>query len=264
MFSAIWSSRWYLLLAFTSLLIFFVALTPLHFIWSFVEDEVQQLPVTIEQPSGTLWSGRTRLTSNNAAMRFEPTAVGWQVSPWRLLMGRLNLHLSIDSESVRIQGLLSGKLDFASRQPQFIQIDELGGYIDSSLLTPILNQQGARVTGSIELTDVGGRYNWAQRQIDQLAGQMSYSGGDIDFVANQQRVKSEIPAVFGALRMIDSVAEIAFSQLDSSPLARAYIQPDGWGGVAVRRRTLDIVGQKWQDDSATADTVVFEVSQKIL
>lgn len=264
MFSTIWSSRWYLLLAFISLLIFTIFLTPLHFIWSFVEDEVGQLPIAIDQPSGTLWSGKTRLSANNANLPLESMAIEWDLSPWALLLGRLNLNLAVDSQNMRFQGLVSSQINFASRQPQYIQIDELSGYIDSSLLTPVLSKEGVSASGSIELSDLGGRFDWSERLIDQVSGQISYSGGSVDFVANRQRVKSEIPAIFGALGMTDAVAEITFSQVDSSPLARAYIQPDGWGGVAVRRRTLDMVGQEWQDPSATADTVVFEVSQKIL
>lgn len=262
--SAIWSSRWYLLLALTSLLLFVVALTPLHFVWSFVEDKVQQLPVSIEQPVGTVWSGKTRLGSNSSNLSIEPFALEWRLSPWTLMVGRLDLMLAVDNSAMRLDGRLISKFDFANLQPQYIQIGELSGYIDSSLLTTVFQPQRVSATGSIELTSMGGRFNWSDRLLDNVSGQLNYSGGDIDFVANRQRVKSEIPPIFGALQMSETIAEIAFSQVDSSPLARAYIQPDGWGGVAVRRRTLDMVGQKWQDDAATPDTVIFEVSQKIL
>jgi general secretion pathway protein N len=51
---------------------------------------------------------------------------------------------------------------------------------------------------------------------------------------------------------------------DGDPLGQMYIQPDGWGGVSVLRRAVDIAGQEWPDKQADADTVIFEVSQKFL
>ena len=51
---------------------------------------------------------------------------------------------------------------------------------------------------------------------------------------------------------------------EGQPLGELFLQNDGWGGVSVLKRALDVVGQPWPDKQATADTVVFEVSQKIL
>ena len=51
---------------------------------------------------------------------------------------------------------------------------------------------------------------------------------------------------------------------DGEPIGQLFLQKDGWGGVSVLKRALDIAGQPWPDKQGTPDTVVFEVSQKIL
>ena len=69
--------------------------------------------------------------------------------------------------------------------------------------------------------------------------------------------------VLGNIAMEGNKAVITATTTDNKELLQAYMQPDGWGGVAVRRRFIDALGQEWPN-KAEEDTVIFEVSHKIL
>ena len=60
-----------------------------------------------------------------------------------------------------------------------------------------------------------------------------------------------------------SLGEISFTDTEGNSIGSGYVQPDGWAGILIRRRLLDLLGQKWPAD-VSEEAVIFEVSQKIL
>lgn len=260
MLSAIWSARWYGLLGVISFVMFMVVNTPLHFLWSYVEKDISRLPVAIEQPQGTLWSGQVLVSTGN----IQPVTVQWQLSPLGLLTGKVSLEFEADSQQIRLDGRAIGSINVASGTATQLEIEALSGYVDSLVLKPFLKSQRVSADGSLDLNNVNARVALVERQITELSGQINYSGGTLDFVVDRQRVNAEVPAILGQLALQQQIAALTLTSTDDAEIARVFLQPDGWGGLAVRRRGLDMLGRTWADKSATPDTVVFEVSQKIL
>ena len=57
--------------------------------------------------------------------------------------------------------------------------------------------------------------------------------------------------------------ELEITNTDGQDIGKGYIQPDGWAGIGIRRRFLDILGLQWPAE-VPAEKVIFEASQKLL
>lgn len=260
MFKAFWKARWYWLTGFISLILFTVAQTPLHFIWQFAEPHLRSLPVTINEPRGTIWDGATEIQ----APKLKPIQLAWQLSPTSLLTGHPSLNLFVDNDDFKVSGQISGEWDWQQRQPANITIQNMMGTLDSDGINPFIRSLDARLSGNLDIQGIEGSFDLVKRKVTGINGQLVFSGGDVSFPVDRRKVSSNLPLVVGRLGIQNENAELAVTTEEQEQLARLFLQPDGWGGVAVRRLMLDLLDQPWADKQATAETVVFELTQKIL
>jgi len=244
------------LLGLFTFLIVLAATTPLHFIWRFAEPALGRLPVKVEQVSGTLWNGQLRMQI--PALRSAGSLDGkWQSSPLSLLTGSASAHIEAEGEGVRFES------DIQAGLRQQVALTNTSAYLDADILAPLLKRNRVGVKGTFELNAVSGWVNLSDRSFGELAGQLVYSGGDVSFLVDRKTVNATMPMVAGNLQMEGDKGVVNIATMDGQPLMQAYAQQDGWGGVAIRRRFLDILGQKWPAQS-DEETVIFEVSHKIL
>ena len=104
----------------------------------------------------------------------------------------------------------------------------------------------------------------ANRKVSDATGQLVYSGGQLRARVERQSVDTELPMLVANLMMEGDKLVVPVATAEGDPLGQLFMQPDGWGGMTVLRRAVDIAGQSWPDKQAEPDTVIFEVSQKFL
>ena len=56
---------------------------------------------------------------------------------------------------------------------------------------------------------------------------------------------------------------MSITNTEGQDIGNGYVQPDGWAGIGIRRRFLDILGLQWPAE-VDAEKVIFEASQKLL
>ena len=256
MLKAIWAARWYLLLGFFTFVIVLTINTPLHFVWRFIEPQAAHLPVRIEQPAGTIWNGRLqlRIPQLNSLGSLETQ---WQLSPLGLFAGRADLNLRIRGDGVRLRTTASLGSD------QVLEIQDAEGFLEAAAVAPLLQRNRVTLGGNFELSQLVAALDLGNRAVTGVSGRLVYSGGEVGFPVNNKPVSATMPMLIGDLSMSDGRAVINVNTMEGQSLIQGYLQPDGWGGVTVRRRLLDVLGQQWPAQ-ATEDTVIFEVSHKVL
>ncbi|MDF1763225.1 MAG: type II secretion system protein N [Oleibacter sp.] len=259
MFTAIWSARGYLLLAILTFVVFLLIYTPIHFVWRFVEPIVPKGQVALDQISGTVLHGSARISIANS----DSFKTQWQLNPLSLLGGNLAANIDVDNPRLRINadvvasGIITGSITSVS-------LSNLDGYLNSQILLPYLRPLNADLQGEFELSDIGVTANPQNGQFSEATGRVLYSGGEVTAQLQRQRDTIKLPLMVGELSMDNETAIMMVSDESDNALGKLYMQPDGWGGVSVLKRALDATAQPWPDQAATADTVVFEVSHKIL
>ena len=127
----------------------------------------------------------------------------------------------------------------------------------------MLRKGRANLSGDFEISGLNAQVDLSSRQIHQAEGRIVFTGGDVGFPVDGKPIQSTLPLLVGDLKREQEKTVLDINTDEGLPIGQAFLQNDGWGGVAIRRRFLDILGQKWPAQ-ATEETVIFEVSQKIL
>ena len=259
MLRAVWSAKWYILLGLLAFILIVVATTPIHFLWKYAEPYARDLPVRIQNPTGTLWQGRADVGVPQAGT----IAADWELSPLPLLLGNADLAINAEGENIRLTGAALATGLYAGL-PERVIIEDLNGYLDSSALAPLLMQARANLDGSFELSRLNADISIADQGINDISGQLVYSGGQLRARVERQSIDTELPMLVANIVMDGPKVTVPVATADGEPLGQLFLQEDGWGGMTVLRRAVDIAGQSWPDKQADADTVFFEVSQKFL
>lgn len=251
-----WANRGYLFLAILVFIIAMVVQTPLQFVWPKIKPHLASLPITLTQVQGTLWQGQANIQT--PVVGLGDVQAQWRVSAWSLLRLQPALELQLEGRSLSVTGELDISL---SKQ---IRIQNLNAYFDTASLKPALSRSQIQLGGDFNLEGVSAKLELAENRIlvHKLAGHLLYSGGNIGFPIDGKPIQAELPPLSGVLAKVDNQATLELSTNDNLSLGRGYIQMDGWAGLVVKRRFLDVLKQPWPA-KAQADTVIFEASQKL-
>lgn len=250
---ALWSAKWYLLLGFFSYILFLAVNAPLDFVWRHAQPHLGKLPVQIKQVSGTLWHGQAQLR----IPQFGAISADWQIAPAALLTGTVSGDLNIKGDGLKVTGTASLGLD------QQLVLANGDIFLSSSYLKPMLRRGRASLAGDFEVNKLNATLDLQQQQVLDAAGRLIYSGGDVSFPVDGKPVNATLPMLVGQLSKPAEKIELSLATTEGNSIGSGYLQPDGWGGIAIKRRFLDILGQKWPKD-VDEESVIFEVSQKLL
>ncbi len=249
---AIWSAKWYLFIGLISYLIFLIVTAPLEFVWPKVQPHVGRLPVQIERVSGTLWQGQARLN----IPKIGKVTGQWDVQVTELLAGQLAADVMISGDELKFEGLVRGSTER-------LEVVNSNAFMSSSYLQPVLRQSRSTLTGDFELNKFNGLFSIKEQQILAADGRLVFSGGDVSFPLDGKKVNATLPILIGAINKTGENVELVITDTDGQNIGTGYVQPDGWAGLGIRRRLLDILGLKWPAE-ADAEKVIFEASQKLL
>lgn len=249
---ALWSAKWYLLLGLFSYILFLVATAPLDFVWRQAQPYVGRLPVQIQQVSGTLWQGQAKVQVPQVGA----LNAKWTLDAFSLLAGKANLDLDVKGNAVALNGNVQAS-------PSQIILTDVNGSLSSQHLRSMLRQGQVKLAGEFEVSGLNAELLVADKQIASAEGRIVYSGGDVGFPIDGKPINATLPMLVGQISKPSDKVELSLATTEGLSIGSGYLQPDGWGGVAIKRRFLDILGQKWPA-KATEDTVIFEVSQKLL
>jgi hypothetical protein len=125
-----------LALGITAYLVALALTVPAQLVTAYLPEQVQ-----LAAPRGTVWSGRAAWVQLGG---FELDGVRWRIQPWRLLLGGLGLHVSVDQAGLSGEGELVMRTHSAS-----IQDTRLQG--DIRVLGPYLDPYGVEALGDLEL-----------------------------------------------------------------------------------------------------------------
>ncbi len=250
-----WQARWYILLGLITFIITMALTTPLHFVWRYIEPQLQGMPVQISQVRGSIWQGHMQVKVPQLTVLGNIDG-SWQLEFLPLLTGKAKLKLKLESQDVRLLVPLTITTNA-------LIIERADGFLQLDILNPLLQQQRGSAEGEVELQQLSSKINWREQRIQTLSGRLSYSGGDISLLVDNRPVRAKMPALVGWLAMQEERAIIDILTTEDDSLLQGYLQPDGWAGLSLKRRFLDVIGQEWPA-KAEADTVIFEVSQKVM
>ncbi|CCK74667.1 conserved hypothetical protein [Oleispira antarctica RB-8] len=225
---------------------------PLAFIWPKVQPHLGRLPVQVELVSGTLWQGQARVNIPNVGK----VTGKWDIQLSELLAGQLAANVNISGDELKFKGLVRGSADQ-------VEVIESEAFMSSRYLAPLLRQGNSSLIGDFELNKFNALFSVSDKQILAADGRLLFSGGDVSFPLDGKKISATLPILVGVIKKPAENVELVITNTDGQDIGRGYVQPDGWAGIGIRRRFLDILGLQWPAE-VDAEKVIFEASQKLL
>ncbi len=229
--------------------VFLLAMLPLNIVYQAVNPK---LPIQVVAVTGTLWNGGVVIKHSYTGQ----LDVQWHLNPASLLMGTLNTDLKIEGTLINAQTnlvmSLSGDISF----------NDANAYINSQILKKPLQQQRVKVQGDIELSNLNLVYNLSDKKTAQASGRLIWMGGDVQYAKGRKTKNATLPMLVTDLSSKNGELLASVNTTEGLSVATANLKTDGWAGIAIQKRMIDLLGEPWSA-KASADSVVFEVSEKV-
>ncbi len=248
-------NRSLILVGILAYLVFLLALFPINIAYKLLNP--QGLPVSVEALSGTLWQGSAVLKERQIG-RLD---VAWSLSPWALMTQQVSAELKIKGQQVRFNGHVNLGLQ-SFHLPASIQVSDAKGFVAADLVNQFSRPQRVSVQGDLELSSLNLSYNLMEKQAQSASGRLVWQGGQVAYPVGRDKRTANMPMLVAQLAAESGNLLANVSTTSGEPVAQANLKNDGWGGIAIKRRLLDLAGEKWPGQG-DADTSVFEISEKV-
>lgn len=232
-------------------IVFLMAMFPLNVIYKLVDPK--GLPVEVLSVSGTIWNGDITIKHRQAGQ----INGKWTLPVSSVLIGQLAPSLELKGQSLEAEmdasiNLLTGD----------VSVENGKGYLQSSLVNQFIRANRANIQGDFELSNLALKLNLKDKTASHVNGRLVWSGGQVKYPKGRKQSTATMPMLVADLKLVDKEVQALVNTTEGQTVASANIKPDGWAGVAVKKRLIDLVGEPWPN-KASADTTVFEVSEKI-
>lgn len=238
-----------LLLGVLAYLVFLMALMPASFPVQYLKSD---LPgnIRLSNPQGSVWHGAITATYQGEHFQFS-----WELNPSSLLLIQLSATFELQSEHLSLAGTLAGS-------PYGISVSGVSGYVGETYLVKLGQDFGASIENSLRIVDVGLAFDGDF--FDDVSGAFRWEGGEVRYKAGRKDKLVQVPALKAELGLDgEQLLLTVLTQESDAVLATLNLSPKGTASVAVRRRMLDLIGQRWGQE-VDADFVIFEIQEQLI
>lgn len=201
---------------------------------------------------GTVWKGRMAFEYSG-----QPAEVFWDVMQVQFLRGRLVLQVSVITGNAKDE--LEGKL-FISLFGAY-GFSELNGLLRDQLVNRLAKNQFS-IEENITLDSVG--ITFQDRNFASAQGKIKWPGGQIRYFDPSRGPQNvALPALTATISEKEGTLTAAlFPEGKDDLLVSINVDGDGEAEILVRKRLLDLIGQRW-GAAVSPDKVVFQVQQNV-
>lgn len=252
MWSAFKAARWYVFLTVLLFVLFLIIYFPAQFALSIAGDTLVRSPVKISSVSGTVWQGR-----GVASYQRLSGDIAWSVNGWSLLTLSPQIALKV---AVGKETELTAEVGISNSE---IRLDHLSGSLQVPLLNPYLTSQRVSGQGIVKLYDLSIAVDHQLKQVNYAQGRLLWQGAQATYPGPNGIQSVSLPDVAGRLSHDDKGAVLSvLSGSDGAALASLFVMNQGWAGIKVRKRSVDLVGQTWVGNQQP-DDVIFQLREKL-
>jgi hypothetical protein len=212
------------------------------------------LPVQVVAVSGTIWNGHVTLKQ---ALTGQVVAK-WQLKVLPLIIGDIQTAFQIDSSE------FNAKLDIAySPVTNNVIVTNLNGFVEAAFINRVAKPNKVKMSGDLEINNVAINYSISDIYAHDASGRAVWMGGDVSYPKGRKTGRATLPMLIADISSQSGELRVDVHTTDNLSVANANLKTDGWGSVEVLKRMIDLVGEPWPS-KASADTAVFEISEKVL
>ena len=223
---------------------------PLNIAYKLIDPK--GLPIKVVSVSGTLWDGHLVLKQSVIGQ----TQFDWELSPVALLTGEVDSIFSVKSAQFEGKGNVSVALNGD------ISFSQVSAYVDAALINKPLRSQKVHLSGDLELIQTNIVFNMKDKITSSASGRLVWAGGDVQYPKGRSKKTANLPMLIADISSLNGELLAQVHTDDGKNVAKGNLKSDGWAGIAILKRMIDLVGEPWPN-KASADSVIFEVSEKV-
>lgn len=230
-----------------------IAYLPVAFIWDRIPDLTHRLArvgLSVLALDGTIWQGRAHL-------RYQTMEgiLSWDLDFWSLPRLRLPIEAHLDSSVGAADMFL-----LLSRAEQIVRIQRAD--IDLAQLSPLLRKERITLDGRLMVLDL--EVMLVDQVIDNVAGQVSWSGGTIGYPVGRQVRERRLQEFRGLLTMKENIAHFGLREAGGNfDVIDATLNPEGELLARVKGHLFTLADENLPGNYQPQDDV-FKVKKKIL
>lgn len=229
--------------------VFLLAMVPASLPIHYAEAKLPR-GVQLTQIDGSIWQGGVVITYQNEDYRLL-----WELNPWELLLLQLSATFDLQNEHIALSGKIMGS-------PSGAGVSAVSGFIGEQPIETLARDFSVSIENPLRVVDMGLSFDGAL--FDNVSGVFRWQGGSVQYKAGRKPKSVQVPALKAQLGLDEEQLLLSvLTQEDESVLASINLSPEGMAAVAVRKRMLDVVGQRWGQE-VDPDFVVFEVQEQLL
>lgn len=236
-----------------------VANLPAKLLFEAVESKLPaNTPLKLGEVEGTVWKGQLGLDYAGVNL-----SANWDILLLQILRGRLAADITVfdqghepgGSNASRVEGTVFGSLLSSAG---FYAVN---GVVSATLVNRLAQNQFS-MEQNIALEALGITYQ--NQQFKVAEGKLTWPGGRVGYEdPNRGQQQLVLPALKGTLAAEDGhLLASLIPQGTEDVLVDANIDGEGIATLAVRKRLLDLVGQRW-GTAVNPDDVVLEIQQPV-
>ena len=244
------SSRKLVVVSILAYFVFLLVMFPLNIAYKLIDPK--GLPVQVVSVSGTLWDGQLVIKQSLIGQ----TQLDWTLSPMALLTGEVNSQFSVKSAQ------FEGKGNVSLAMNGDITLNQVSAYVDAALINKPLRSQKVNVNGDLELIQTNIVFNMKEKITSFASGRLVWAGGDVQYPKGRSKKSANLPMLIADISSLNGELLAQVHTDDGLNVAKGNLKADGWASIAIQKRMIDLVGEPWPN-KASADSVIFEVSEKV-
>jgi len=238
-----------LLLGVLTYFVFLLVIMPASFPVQFLKAESYP-SVHLTQVGGTLWKGQ-------AAVEFESEQyqLSWDLNPWSLLLLQLSATFDLRHEQISLSGILVGSVSG-------VGVMDVSGFVGDQYLAKLGQDFNVSIENSMRVDGI--ELFFDGQAFGNVSGALRWEGGLVSYKAGRKIKSVQVPALKATLGLEgEALLLTVLTQDNGAELTSLNLTPQGMASVVVRRRLLDVVGQRWGQE-VDPDFVVFEIQEQLL
>jgi len=232
--------------------VFLIALMPVNVVYKALAPK--NLPVDVVAVSGTLWDGNLVV---NHPMTGQ-VSTDWQLSVLPLFWGQLALNIELSGNQLELDSHIT-----AFPISQTVTLGKTTGLVGQSLINKAIRQTQRTMEGDVEINIQALEYNFANKQALKADGNLVWLGGEVSYPVGRKTKRTTMPMLVAKLSEQQGRLLVDLQTTDGNGVAQAHLNTDGWGGVSIYKRMLDLINEPWPGNVGP-DDVIFEVSERVL
>lgn len=224
-----------------------VALTPLSWVVPYLEGQLSQYGVKLENPRGTLWQGESLVK----VQRLGEANLTWDVQALGLFLLKLPVDFEVQNKDLDVNGQLTASIGG-------LAVSQLSGYLDETAFETIYTSYRANLSGRLQLQDVNANMTWSQ-ELGDASGQLTWSGGPVSLPVGRSVESFDVPTIYGVLTSDDQQWLLRARGSAQQTYLDASVTREGIATLSIKRELASDMSIPIPGSGAS----LFDVSQKV-